>query len=127
RPVVPISLAARGPAITQRVTGGKVGRRMAVVYIEIVSEPKRDASGEPVVDAQGEIVRETRRIEEVITAPVIRQQLGKRLRIEGIGSVREANELALLLRAGAVAAPVEFPAAGMAVPRRRSCNYWRGV
>src|SRR5690606_3720044 len=127
RPVVPISLAARGPAITQRVTGGKVGRRMAVVYIEIVSEPKRDASGEPVVDAQGEIVRETRRIEEVITAPVIRQQLGKRLQIEGIGSVREANELALLLRAGAFAAPVEIIEERTVGPSLGSDNIARGV
>jgi preprotein translocase subunit SecD len=39
---------------------------------------------------------------------VIRSQLGKRFQIEGIGSVQEANDLALLLRAGAFAAPVEI-------------------
>jgi preprotein translocase subunit SecD len=127
QPIVSISLDARGAAINQRVTGENVGRRMAVVYIEIVSEPKRDASGEPVVDAQGEIVRETRRIEEVITAPVIRQQLGKRFQIEGIGSVREANELALLLRAGAFAAPVEIIEERTVGPSLGSDNIARGV
>jgi preprotein translocase subunit SecD len=47
-------------------------------------------------------------VEEVITAPVIRSQLGKRFQIEGLDSVQEANELSLLLRAGAFAAPVEI-------------------
>ena len=46
------------------------------------------------------------RIEEVITAPVIRDQLGKRFQISGIGNSREAQDLALLLRAGSLATPV---------------------
>jgi len=108
RPIVSISLDARGAAINQRVTGENVNKRMAVVYIEIKSDPKLDEQGRPVLDAEGRPARVSRRIEEVITAPVIRQQLGKRFQIEGIDSVQEANELALLLRAGALAAPVEI-------------------
>src|SRR5690606_25007250 len=96
QPIVSITLDSRGAAINQRVTGENVGKRMAVVYIEIRSEPKLDAHGRPVVDEQGRQMRTSRRVEEVITAPVIRSQLGKRFQIEGIGSVREANELALL-------------------------------
>lgn len=108
RPIVSITLDARGAAINQRVTGENVGRRMAVVYIELKSEPKFDEHGKSVLDESGRPVRVNRRAEEVITAPVIRSQLGKRFQIEGLDSVEEANDLALLLRAGAFAAPVEI-------------------
>ena len=107
-PIVSITLDARGAAINQRVTGENVGKRMAVVYIEIKSEPKLDENGKPVLDANGRQVRVSKRVEEVITAPVIRSQLGKRFQIEGLDSVQEANELSLLLRAGAFAAPVDI-------------------
>ncbi len=107
-PIVSITLDARGAAINQRVTGENVGKRMAVVYIEIKSEPKLDENGKPVLDANGRPIRLSKRLEEVITAPVIRSQLGKRFQIEGLDSVQEANELSLLLRAGAFAAPVEI-------------------
>ncbi len=108
QPIVSITLDARGAAINQRVTGKNVGKRMAVVYIEIKSDIKLDESGKPVLNESGEPVRISRRIEEVITAPVIRSQLGKRFQIEGLDSMQEASELALLLRAGALAAPVEI-------------------
>ncbi len=51
--IVSITLDARGAAINQRVTGENVGKRMAVVYIEIKSEPKLDEQGKPVLDANG--------------------------------------------------------------------------
>ncbi|MDH3514212.1 MAG: protein translocase subunit SecD, partial [Gammaproteobacteria bacterium] len=107
-PIVSITLDARGAAINQRVTGENVGKRMAVIYIEIRSETRLDDQGRPVLDAKGRPVRVSRRVEEVITAPVIRSQLGKRFQIEGLDSVEEANELSLLLRAGAFAAPVQI-------------------
>jgi preprotein translocase subunit SecD len=107
-PIVSITLDTRGAAINQRVTGENVGKRMAVVYIEIKSDPRLDEQGRPVLDANGRQQRVSRRVEEVITAPVIRSQLGKRFQIEGLDSVQEANELSLLLRAGAFAAPVEI-------------------
>jgi preprotein translocase subunit SecD len=105
-PIVSITLDSAGAAINQRVTGKNVGKRMAVVYVEVRSEVKRDKEGKPVLDAKGEPIRTQHRLEEVITAPVIRQQLGKRFQIEGAFTVEEANELALLLRAGALAAPI---------------------
>ncbi len=107
-PIVSITLDSRGATINQRITGENVGKRMAVVYIEIKSETKLDEQGKPVLDANGRPMRVSRRVEEVITAPVIRSQLGKRFQIEGLDSVNEANELSLLLRAGAFAAPVEI-------------------
>ena len=107
-PVVHITLDARGAAINQRVTGDNVGKRMAVVYVEIKSETQRDAKGNPVLDAKGNPVKQRVREEEVITAPVIREQIGKRFQITGMESIEEARDLALLLRAGALAAPVEI-------------------
>ena len=107
-PIVSITLDAVGSRINQRITGDNIGKRMAVVYIEIRSRTKINADGQAVTDQQGRVVRVKERIEEVITAPVIRDQLGKRFQIEGLDSVTEARDLALLLRAGSLAAPVEI-------------------
>ena len=81
---------------------------MAVVYVEISSEIKKNSDGSIAREEDGQPVRVSTRLEEVITAPVIRDQLGKRFQIEGIGSVDEARDLALMLRSGALAAPVEI-------------------
>ena len=107
-PIVSITLDSSAATINSRVTGENIGNRMAVVYQELVSENKRDENGDLVLDDQGRPERVTTRIEEVLTAPVIRSQLGKRYQIEGIDSVDEARDLALMLRAGALAAPVEI-------------------
>ncbi len=107
-PIVSITLDARGAAVNQRVTGKNVGKRMAAVYIELRSEDKLGKDGKPILDSKGNTVKLKRKIEEVITAPVIRSQLGKRFQIEGLDSVEEANDLSLLLRAGALAAPIEI-------------------
>jgi preprotein translocase subunit SecD len=126
RPIVSITLDARGASINQRVTGENVGKRMAVVYIELKSEPRLDPAGKPVLDPQGRPVRVAKRVEEVITAPVIRSQLGKRFQIEGLDSVNEANELSLLLRAGAFAAPVEIVEERTVGPSLGADNIQRG-
>lgn len=107
-PIVTITLDSRGASINQKVTGENIGNRMGVVYIESRSEVKRDASGRIVYDEAGNAVREREYIEELITAPVIRDQLGRRFQIEGLDSVTEARDLSLLLRAGALAAPVDI-------------------
>ncbi len=107
-PIVTINLDARGAAINQQVTGDNVGKRMGVVYIESQSQLKRDSEGRIVLDNQGNPVRVSKLLEEVITAPVIREQLGRRFQIEGLESVTEARDLALLLRAGALAAPIDI-------------------
>jgi preprotein translocase subunit SecD len=108
QPIVSITLTAHGAAINQRVTGENINKRMAVIYVETRSKTKVDAKGNPVLDAHGEPVQIHKRIERVITAPVIREQLGKRFQIEGLESFDEANDLALLLRAGALAAPISI-------------------
>jgi len=107
-PIVSITLDAAGARINQRVTGKNIGKRMAVLYIETRSKIKTDAQGRPQKGPQGRTLRTSQRIEEVITAPVIRDQLGKRFQIEGLDSVTEGQDLALMLRAGSLAAPVEI-------------------
>ncbi|MGB5226442.1 MAG: protein translocase subunit SecD, partial [Arenicellales bacterium] len=106
--VVHITLDARGASINQRVTGENIGNRMAVVYVEQKSVIKKDEQGNVVIGENGQPARVKSRIEEVITAPVIRDQLGKRFQIEGLDSIKEARDLSLLLRAGALAAPIEI-------------------
>ena len=96
--VVHVSLDARGASIFERVTGENVGRRLAVVFIE----NKTDTVRKP----DGSVERRNRRTEEVITAPVIQDRLGRRFQITGMDNAREARDLALLLRAGSLAAPL---------------------
>ena len=107
-PIVSITLDAIGARTNQKITGKNIGKRMAVLYIENRSVIQTDTQGRPVRDDQGRIVRDKQRLEEVITAPVIRDQLGKRFQIEGLDSVTEARDLALMLRAGSLAAPVDI-------------------
>lgn len=96
--VVHITLDAKGASINSDVTGKNIGKRMAVVYVEVQTQSKINSSGEEVVSRK--------RIEEVITAPVINDQLGARFQITGLNEPGEAQSLALLLRAGSLAAPV---------------------
>ena len=107
-PIVSITLDGKGASRMSKISGDNIGKRMAVVYVEDRSEVKRDDDGNAVIDEEGNTVRSKRRIEEVITAPVIRDQLGKRFQIEGLDGVDEARDLSLMLRAGSLAAPVDI-------------------
>ncbi len=98
-PDVSITLDGKGAKAMSNATRDNVGRRMAVVFIETKTE---------TVEENGVMVKKKRKIEEVINAATIREQLGKRFHITGIGSTMEARNLALLLRAGALAAPIEI-------------------
>jgi len=99
QPNVQVTLDAVGARRMFEFTSENVGNRMAVVFIEQRPETR-------IVD--GEEVRETRRVEEVISVAVVREPFGRTFQTTGLGSAREASQLALLLRAGALAAPVEI-------------------
>ena len=98
-PDVSITLDGKGAHIFSRGTRDEVGKRMAVVFIETKTE---------TVEQDGEMVKNKVTIEEVINAATIQEQLGKRFHITGLDSTQEARNLALLLRAGALAAPIEI-------------------
>ena len=98
-PAVFITLDGKGARLFSSRTRDKIGRAMAVVYIEHKSFTE-------LVNG----VRERRKeiVEEVINVATIRDQLGKRFQITGLDTTEEARNLALLLRAGALAAPIEI-------------------
>jgi preprotein translocase subunit SecD len=96
-PNVTIMLDGRGAKRMSHGTRDNVGKRLAVVFIENKIE---------TVEENGELVQKKEVIEEVINAAVIQEQLGKRFQITGLDSTKEARDLALLLRAGALAAPI---------------------
>ncbi|BAU58192.1 protein-export membrane protein SecD [Halorhodospira halochloris] len=98
-PEVNIRLSGTGGRIMNRATRERVGDHMGVLFIERVTETE-------LVD--GEPQRVSREIEEVISVARIREALGGRFRITGIDSSEEASNLALLLRAGALAAPIDI-------------------
>ena len=98
-PNVSITLDGKGAKRFSDATAEEVGRTMAVVFIENKTE---------TIEKDGEIVKRKETIEEVINVATIREQLGKRFQITGLDSTEEARDLALLLRAGALAAPIEI-------------------
>ena len=98
-PDVTISLDGKGARIFSAATRDEVGKRMAVVFIETKTE---------TVMEDGVAVKKKENIEEVINAATIREQLGQRFHITGLDSTQEARNLSLLLRAGALAAPIEI-------------------
>ncbi|MDA9112471.1 protein translocase subunit SecD [Gammaproteobacteria bacterium] len=104
RSQVNITLDMQGGRSMQRATGPNIGRGLAVLFVEQKSKSKivKDANGE-------EVIEQTSYIEKnIISLATIQASLGTSFRITGVGSPQEASELALLLRAGALAAPMKF-------------------
>ncbi len=83
QPIVRVSTDGQGARVLREVTGQNVGNRMAIVLIE---------KGKP----------------EVITAPTIQSELGASFQISGRMSTRETSDIALLIRSGSIAAPMEI-------------------
>ena len=98
-PQVSVMLDAKGARSMLKFTKKNVGKPMAVVFIENKSETT-------LVD--GVPVKRNRKIEEVISVATIRDVFSKRFQTTGLDSPKEAHELALLLRSGALAAPVNI-------------------
>jgi preprotein translocase subunit SecD len=99
QPSVTINLDSRGGSRFDNFTKDHVKDSLAVVYIE-TKVKTRLKDGKPVK------VRE--KIEEVINVAVIQERLGRRFQITGLDTPNEARNLAILLRAGALAAPIEI-------------------
>lgn len=101
--VVHVTLDGRGAGIFKQVTRENVGKRMAILLIE-----------------KGQA--------EVITAPVIREEIGGgRVQISGMDSIQEATDVSLLLRAGALAAPMDIIEERTVGPSMGEDNIKRGM
>lgn len=98
-PAVSVTLDGQGARAFSNVTRDNIGNPMAVVFIESKTELR---------EVDGEMVTIRRQVPEIINVATIRDQLSKRFQITGLDSTSEARDLALLLRAGALAAPIEI-------------------
>ncbi len=101
--VVSITLDGKGASIFKQVTRENVGKRMALLLIE-------------------------KNLTEVVTAPVIKSEIGGgRVQITGMNNTQEATDIALLLRAGSLAAPMEIIEERTVGPSMGKENISRGV
>jgi preprotein translocase subunit SecD len=98
RPQVNITLDSAGGNKMSNSTKSNIGKPMATVFIEFKPTDRVDAEGNTIFE----------KVEEVISVATIQARLGKTFRITGAGSQSEAHNLALLLRAGALVAPIQI-------------------
>ncbi|RAJ95373.1 preprotein translocase subunit SecD [Aliidiomarina maris] len=98
RPQVNIQLDSAGGNMMSLATRDRIGDPMATVFIEFI------ATGETTADGRIEFER----VEEVVSVATIQARLGSSFRITGVGSPQDAQNLALLLRAGALIAPIQI-------------------
>ena len=101
---VNITLDMQGGRAMQRATNGNIGRQLGVLFVE------QKTSSELTEDEFGnEVIIQTSNLDKkIISLAKVQAVLGTNFRITGVGSPQEASELALLLRAGALAAPMKF-------------------
>ncbi|TCK18799.1 preprotein translocase subunit SecD [Thiogranum longum] len=99
QPQVTVTLDGKGARKMLEFTKANVGKPMAVVFIENKSTTR-------MVDGNPEVVN--RKVEEIISIATIRDVFSKRFQTTGLDSPQEAHELALLLRSGALAAPIRI-------------------
>lgn len=117
-PAVSIQLGGGGEALFTKVTRENIGKRMAIVYVETKST---------LQTVNGAAKRVNTREEKVISAPTIQNALGNNFQITGLTDSKEASNLALLLRAGALPAviyPIEERTVGPSLGKE---NIRRGM
>ncbi len=97
-PQVNISLDGAGGSMMSNFTKDNIGKPMATLFVEYKDSGVKDATGRSVLVKQ----------EEVINIANIQSRLGNSFRITGIDNQAEAHQLSLLLRAGALIAPIQI-------------------
>src|SRR5690606_18396698 len=117
-PMVSVRLNSAGARRMLDFTNENVGKGMAVVFVERVPE---------VRTVNGEQVRTSRIKREVISVATVREPFGRNFQTSGLDSAQEASELALLLRAGALAAPIDIVEERVIGPSLGQENIERGV
>jgi preprotein translocase subunit SecD len=103
-PQVNITLDGEGGSRMHRATRGNIGKRLGVLFVEQKTRTIYRVDG----DGNQVPIQETYEVKEIISLATIRAALGTTFRITGLDSPSESSELALLLRAGALAAPMRF-------------------
>ncbi len=98
QPQVSISLDSAGGSIMSNFTKDNVGKPMATLFVEYKDSGKRDENDRAILVKN----------EEVINVANIQTRLGNNFRITGISNTNEARQLSLLLRAGALIAPIQI-------------------
>ncbi|HEK3265577.1 TPA: protein translocase subunit SecD [Proteus mirabilis] len=98
QPQVSISLDSAGGSIISNFTKDNVGKPMATLFVEYKDSGKRDENDRAILVKN----------EEVINVANIQTRLGNNFRITGISNANEARQLSLLLRAGALIAPIQI-------------------
>lgn len=116
-PQVNIDLDGAGGSKMSRETKDNIGKPMATLFIEFKGTGERDAQGNPVFVKK----------QEVINVATIQSRLGSSFRITGLDSPAEAHELALLLRAGALIAPIQIVEERTIGPSLGKENIERGI
>ncbi|WP_341707619.1 protein translocase subunit SecD [Halopseudomonas sp.] len=126
RPQVNINLDSHGGELMNRATRSNIGRGMAVLFIE-QRQVNRKVMQE--VDGVMQEVEIPAFVEEksIISLATIQSALGNQFRITGLDSPAEASELALLLRAGGLAAPMHFVEERTIGPSLGAENIAKGV
>lgn len=97
-PQVNISLDSEGGDLMSNATRTAIGKPMATLYTEYKDSGKKDANGKVILEKH----------EEVVNVATIQARLGTSFRISGIDSPAEAQNLSVLLRAGALIAPIQI-------------------
>jgi preprotein translocase subunit SecD len=117
-PQVNISLDSEGGAKMHRSTRNNVGNKMAVLFVERKSKTE-------IIDDNPEVINYFEK--RIISLATIQSALASQFRITGLDSPEEASELALLLRAGALAAPMDFVEEGTIGPSLGADNIKLGI
>ena len=122
-PQVNITLDGEGGSKMHRATRGNIGKRLGVLFVEQKTRTvyQRDSEGKQLP------VQESYEVKEIISLATIRAALGTTFRITGLDSPSESSELALLLRAGALAAPMTFVEERTVGPSLGADNIQAGV
>jgi len=113
-----VNLDGKGAKRMSDITSQNIGKPMAVVFIENKVE---------TVEENGQMVKKKSVVQEVINIATIRDQLANRFQISGLDSSKEARDLALLLRAGALRAPIEIVEERTVGPSLGADNIQAGV
>lgn len=118
RPAVSITLGGGGEALFQRTTAMNIGKPMAIVYVE----PKLSE-----VNDHGHITKVNTKTEHVISIATIRSALPNTFQVTGLSSTQESQNLALMLRAGALPATMNIVEERTLGPKLGMENIEKGI